>query len=369
MSVFEIRFWKLNIMDRYIIAKFLKTFFYSVLLFTLIAIFIDISEKMDDFIKRKPPLSVLIFDYYIYFIPYFMGVFSPVFVFLSVLFFNSKLAQNTEIIAMLNSGVTYFRFLKPYIVASLFLFVLFIYLNTHIIPISEHYRIKFEDDWIHEKASGQNNHINYMMNDSTMFSLESFNYSDSSGINVGIDGFNQEHLKTRISAARLFWLRDKQMWRLENYQRRKFLQSDIEFVESGSFFDTIMNIKPDEFVVKPNIASSLPNPELNEYIRKETAKGTAIVPRLKVELYKRIAVPASYIILTLLAVSVSSRKSRGGTGFHMGVGLIIMFVYLLLIQIFNTSGNAGVMAPWMAVWLPPILFSIITYIMVQKAPK
>lgn len=366
---FKLSDLRLSIIDRYIIMKYLKTFFYSVLLFTLIAIFIDISEKMDDFIKRKPPLSVLVFDYYIYFIPYFMGVFSPVFVFLSVMFFNSKLAQNTEIIAMLNSGVPYMRFLKPYLMGSVFLFGLFIYLNTHIIPKSEFYRLKFEDDWIHEKKSDQSNHINYMINDSTMFSLESFNYGDSSGINVGIDGFTKQHLKTRISAARMYWLRDKQMWRLENYQRRNFDVLDKEFVQVGSYFDTLLDIKPDEFVVKANSASSLTNPELNEYIRKETAKGTIIVPKLKVELYKRIAVPVSYIILTLLAVSVSSKKSRGGTGFHMGLGLFIMFIYLLLIQIFNTSGNAGVLAPWIAVWLPPILFMFVALIMVRYAPK
>ncbi len=358
----------IGIIDRYIMKKYLQTFFYSVLLFTLIAILIDISEKTDDFIKNKPPLKVLIFDYYIYFIPYFMGLFSPVFLFLSIIFFNSKQAQNTEIIAVLGSGASYFRFLRPYLLSASLLFVLFIWLNTQILPLCDRYRLKFEDDWIHEKKVTQSNHINYMMNDSTLLRLDSYNYNDSLGFNLSLDAYEDNKLHRRLTASRMIWLRDKGLWRFESYQQRVYL-SEGEYVSRGAILDTFLKIRPEEFVVKSNYVSSMTNPELNEYIRQETEKGSANVPKYKVELYKRIAVPVSFFILTLLAVSVSSRKSRGGTGFHLGVGIFLMFMYLLLIQIFNTTGNTGVINPGLAVWIPPIVFLIISLILARNAPK
>lgn len=347
---------------------YLQTFFYSVLLFTLIAIFIDISEKIDDFIKRKPPLSVLIFDYYIFFIPYFMGLFSSVFIFLSTLFFNSKLAQNTEIIAILNSGLSYGRFLRPYLIGSGLLFVMFIILNTQLLPICDRYRLKFEDDWIHERRVTQNNNIYNMLNDSNMIHMESFNYADSSGFNFNLESFANGKLVERTFANRLLWNRQKQCWTFETYSRRLFV-NDREVISKGARMDTILNLKPDEFFVKTNYVSSMTNPELNAYIKKETNKGNPQVNKYKVELYKRTAIPVAFFVLTILAVAVSSGKSRGGVGVHLGVGLIITFTYLLVIQIFNTMGNTGVLPPLIAVWIPSLVFFAIALVMLKRSPK
>ncbi|MDP1727783.1 MAG: LptF/LptG family permease [Bacteroidota bacterium] len=358
----------ISILDRYIIKKYLLTFFYSVMLFTLIAIFIDISEKMDDFIKRKPPLSVLIFDYYIYFIPYFMGLFSSVFIFLSTLFFNSKLAQNTEIIAILNSGLSYGRFLRPYMIGASILFITFIILNTRLIPICDHYRLKFEDDWIHDIRVTQSNNIYNMLNDSNIIHMESFNYSDSSGFNFNLEGFANGKLVERTFANRLLWNRSKQCWTLETYTRRLFV-NDREQILKGLKMDTVLYLKPDEFFVKTKYVSSMTNPELNAYIRKETDKGSPQVNKYKVELYKRTAIPVAFFVLTILAVAVSSGKSRGGVGVHLGVGLIITFTYLLVIQVFNTMGNTGVLPPWIAVWIPSIVFFAIALFMLKRSPK
>ncbi len=358
----------IGILDRYIIKKYLLTFFYSVLLFTLIAIFIDISEKVDDFIKRKPPLSVLIFDYYIYFIPYFMGLFSSVFIFLSTLFFNSKMAQNTEIIAILNSGLSYGRFLRPYMIGAGILFITFIIMNTQLIPVCDHYRLKFEDDWIHERKVTQNNNIYNMINDSNIIHMESFNYSDSSGFNFNLESFSNGKMVERTFANRLTWNRTKQCWTLDGYTRRLF-KNNREKILKGIQMDTVLYLKPDEFFVKTNYVSSMTNPALNAYIRKETDKGNPQVNKYKVELYKRTAIPVAFFVLTILAVAVSSRKSRGGVGVHLGMGIIITFTYLLLIQIFNTMGNTGVLPPWLAVWIPSVLFFIIALVMLKRAPK
>ncbi len=358
----------IGIIDRYIIKKYLQTFFYSVLLFTFIAIFIDISEKMDDFIKNKPPLNVLIFDYYIWFIPYFMGLFSSVFIFLSTLFFNSKLAQNTEIIAILNSGLSYRRFLKPYLIGASFLFVIFLILNTQFLPIADKYRLKFEDDWIHDNEPTQNNNIYNMLNDSNMIHMESFNYVDSSGFNFNLESFSNGKLIQRTYANKLTWNRQKQSWTLEGYTQRIF-SNQREYILRGTKLDTSFNLRPDEFFEKSKKVSSMTNPELNEYIRKEAEKGNPKVNLFKVELYKRIVIPIAFFILTILAVAVSSGKSRGGVGYHLGIGIILTFVYLLLIQVFNTAGNTGVLPAWIAVWIPPVLFSIIALFMLKRAPK
>lgn len=358
----------IGILDRYIIKKYLQTFFYSVLLFTFIAIFIDVSEKMDDFIKRKPPLSVLIFDYYIFFIPYFMGLFSSVFIFLSTLFFNSKMAQNTEIIAILNSGLTYPRFLKPYLLGASILFVFFMVMNTQFLPVCDKYRLEFEENWIREHKQTQNNNIYNMLNDSNLIHMESFNYIDSSGFNFNLESFANGKLVERTYANRIQWNRDKQCWTLEGYTRRIF-SGNREFIFKGANMDTTIGLRPDEFFEKTKVVSSMTNPELNHYIRKETEKGNPKVSIFKVELYKRTVIPVAFYVLTILAVAVSSRKSRGGIGMHLGIGIALTFSYLLLIQIFNTAGNTGVLAPWLAVWIPPVIFLFIALYLLKKAPK
>lgn len=357
----------ISILDRYIINKYLSTFFFAVMLFTLIAIFIDISEKMDDFIKHKPPLSVLIFDYYLWFIPYFMGVFGPVFLFLSTVFFNAKLAQNTEIIAILNSGSPYIRFLKPYLISAFIVFLIYLVANTHILPVADQHRLRFEDEWVHETKVTQNNNIYYMLNDSAVIHMQSFNYIDSVGFNCSIESLKNHKIVNRVFATRIIWNRQKRLWTLENMQQRLFLGNDEPVIHRVSL-DTVLNIRPNEFIQKAGYVSTMTNPELNEFIRKEKEKG-APVHRFYVELYKRVAVPASFFVLTLLAVAVSSRKSRGGTGVHLAIGFIIAILYLFLIQVFNVMGNGGVLTPWLAVWTPAVLFLFVALVLLKKAPK
>ena len=297
-----------------------------------------------------------------------MGLFSSVFVFLGTLFFNSKMAQNTEIIAILNSGLSYNRFLRPYLWGAGILFILFIILNTQVIPICDHYRLKFEDDWIHEQKITQNNNIYNMLNDSNMIHMESFNYNDSSGFNFNLESFKNGKLSERTFANRLLWNREKQCWTLEAYSRRLFM-NDREIILRGPRMDTVLNIRPDEFFVKTNYVSSMTNPELNAYIREEINKGNASVSKYYVELYKRTAIPVSFFVLTILAVAVSSGKNRGGIGYHLGLGLVITFTYLLFIQIFNTMGNTGVLKPWLAVWIPTAVFFLIALFLLKRAPK
>lgn len=358
----------LPIIDAYIIKKFLRTFFFAVCIFSLISIFIDVSEKIDDFIKRKPPVSAIIFDYYVWFIPYIITLLCPVFVFLSALFFNSKMAQNTEIIAILNSGINYRRFLRPYFVACTFLVVLFIFFTTFLVPHSDQKRYQFEDEWIHEKRQVQSDHINCQIDKGTVLHMESFNYVDSVGFNLSMEHYENNRITQRVFANRLIWNKTLGKWSLENYQQR-FFEGDHEIVRKGATLDTFLTIKPSEFIVKTQYISAMTNPELNEYIRKEREKGSPLLNKYYVELYKRIAMPFSFYAVTLLAIAISSRKTRGGLGMHLGIGIFITFAFLLITQIFNTLGITNVMHPAIAVWLPNVLFFAGAIYVARSAPK
>jgi lipopolysaccharide export system permease protein len=198
--------------------------------------------------------------------------------------------------------------------------------------------------------------------------MESFNYLDSTGYNISLERFENYKVSQRVFANRLLWNRETQNWRLEYYQRRLF-KNGIEIIEKGNTLDTSLRISPDEFVVKSQFVSSMTNPELNEYIKREKEKGSASISKYYVELYKRIATPFSFFILTLLAIAISSRKSRGGTGLHLGIGIFLTFTFLLVIQVFNTLGVTNVLPPAIAVWIPNVLFMIIALLMTKSAPK
>lgn len=358
----------LKLLDWYIIKRFLITFVFALGLFSLIAIFIDVSEKIDDFLRNKPPLSVIVFEYYIYFLPWFFGMFGSIFVFLACIFFNSKLAQNTEIIAMLNSGMNFKRFLVPYFVSAAILAAIFIVLNTYVIPISDRHRFAFEEEWIHDKKDNETRNMRVQIEPGTMLHIESFNYLDSVGYNLSIERFENHKIVQRIFASRLLWNREKGMWSLENYKQRLF-EGGKEIILRGAIKDTVLPIKPTEFIVKAKFISSMTNPELNDYIRSEKLKGSDNVSAYYVELYKRIASPFSFFVLTLLAVGVSSRKSRGGTGVHLGIGIFFTFALLLSSQVFNTFGMNNVLPPAVAVWTPNVIFLIIGLILLIKSPK
>lgn len=360
--------YKLKLLDRYIVSKFLLTFVFTLGMFSFIAIFIDVSEKLDDFLKRKPPLLTIIFDYYIYFIPWFFGLFGPIFVFLSCVFFNAKLAQNTEIIAMLSSGMRFSRFLRPYFIGASVLTIVFIFLNTYLIPISDKHRYAFEEQWIKERKVTESQNIHVQMEPGSMLHVASFNYLDSTGFNVSMERFDSSKLVQRTSATKLKWNKEKGMWRLEGYRQRLFTEQG-EVIVKGDFKDTMLKIQPSEFIIKSQYISSMTNPELNEYIRMEREKGSPHISKYLVELYRRMASPFSFFVLTLLAVAISSRKSRGGTGVALGLGIFITLSFLLFMQVFNTFGMTNVLPPAVAVWTPNVLYSIIAIYLTIKAPK
>lgn len=359
---------KPGIIDFYIIKKFVVTFLFSTGLFSLIAILIDVSEKIDDFLRKKPGFEKIVFDYYIYFLPWFYGMFGPIFIFLSCLFFNSRMAQNTEIIAILGSGVNYTRFLRPYLIGTTLLVGVFIYLNTTIIPISDRHRYAFEDDYVKDKRTSSNNNIHVQIEPGTMLFIESFNYVDSTGFNLHMERVENGELVQRIKAGSIRWNKDKQMWSIMNYAQRIYM-GDEEVIYQGAIKDTVLPIKPSEFVIKTQYITAMTNPELTAFIRSEKEKGASGTNAYYVELYRRIAGAVSFYPLILLAVALSSRKQRGGIGVHLGLGIFLTLFYLLSVQVFHTLGINNVLHPAVAVWLPVVLFSLLAIFMLIRSPK
>jgi len=360
--------FRLTIIDKYIIRKYLVTFMFSTGLFSLIAIAIDIPEKIDDFLRKKPPVEAIIFDYYIYFLPWFYGLFGPIFVFLSCLFFNSRLSQNTEIIAILGSGVRYTRFLRPYFFATTVLVALFIFLNTTVIPVSDRHRYEFEDKYVKDKKKSSNNNIHVQIEPGTMLFIESFNYVDSSGFNLHMERIEDGKLVQRLKAGSIRWNKEKNMWSMINVMQRTFVNNG-ELIRQVNVLDTMLPIKPDEFIIKNEYISAMTNPELTEYIRKEIEKGSSSINAYQVELLRRTAGAISFFPLTLLAVAISSRKQRGGIGLNLGLGIFATLLYLLTVQVFHTFGINNVMAPVWAVWTPVVLFTVLAIYLLYKSPK
>lgn len=356
--------------DRYIIKKFLVTFFFSVALIMAIASVIDLSEKIDDFIENNVSVSAYFTEYFINFLPSLYNLFSPLFIFISLIFFTSKLASNSEIVAVLSGGVSYNRFMRPYIIASIFLAALSFFLNGWIVPITEKNRIDFENRYINGRKNAEKlkKDIHRQLEPGTFLYLQSFNYKDSIGYRISLEYFKGLNMTRKISADRLVYDHDSSSWMLENYMLRDF--SKKEHLEKGLRKKiSIPNFNPEDFFRRSDDVSALNYSELAYFIKAEQMRGSENAKFYITERYRRSAIPFTTIILTIIGVCVSSRKVRGGVGIHLFLGIMIAASFLMLNQFTLTFANEGNFSPLLAVWIPNILYSFIAYYLYKKAPK
>lgn len=357
-------------LDLYIIKKYLSTFLFTLCLFVLISVVIDISEKIDDFLEKDAPLWIIIKDYYFNFIPYFLNLFSPVFIFIAVIFFTAKMAGNTEIVAILGSGLSFTRFLRPYFIAAGIVVGISLLLNAWIIPICDQQRQAFEEIYVRDPRTRttMSKNVHSQISPGVFVFMETFNYMDSIGYNFSIEKFEGLELKYKLISNRLFWNSDKQHWVMENYYIRTRNAGKEEIIQ-GYQKDTILPVKPGEFVLKEIEYSSLNTPDLNKFIKEQKSKGDPNIDVYLVENYRRVAAPFAYFVLTLLAASLSSRKVRGGVGVHLGMGIFISLSYLLVTQFAYTFGMSGQINPLIAVWMPNVLYLFLGLYLAYKAPK
>jgi lipopolysaccharide export system permease protein len=355
--------------DWYLIRKFIVTFIVALGLFTLIIIIFDVAEKLDEFVEKKAPLSAIIVGYYFNFIPFILNLFSPFFVFLTVIFFTSKIAGKSEIVAILASGVSYNRFLRPYLIVACFLGVLSFVLNAWVIPHSDKKRVAFENQYIRNVNDEYKENIMRQIKPGVVMSLGSFNRMDSTGFNLNIEWMENGRITKKLTADRISWMKKKRKWRLYNYRYRSIYLDGTENLRLGETQDTIITFNSNDFFRRDEDVQSFDMAELNAYIDLEQMRGTGRAFFYRTEKFRRYVAPFSLILLTFIGVCVSSSKKRGGMGVNLAVGLFVSFAYLFFIQWFISYGSTGSMAPILAVWLPNLIFMPIAlyfYVTAQK---
>ena len=350
--------------DWYIIKKFLSTFFFTISLILIIVIVFDISEKIDDFLRSNVSVDKIIFDYYLNFIPYFGNLFSPLFIFISVIYFTSKMAGNSEIIAILNSGMSFSRLLRPFIMTAFFLASLSFILGNFIIPETNKERIDFENKYIKRKQKKRIKNIHMQIQRDQYVYMESYNRSKNIGYKFTLENFENNVLKSKLSANYIEYDTVNNNWKARDYFIRKYQEKNDEIIK-GSIIDTVINLSPSDLAKNRSLVETMGMKKLNQYIKQEEIKGTAQIVYHKIEKHKRIANPFSTIILTVIAVAIGSRKIRGGAGIQLSLGLLMSFAYILFMQISTTFATNSNLLPIIAVWIPNLIFTVIAFVLVR----
>jgi len=358
-----------KIIDKYIIKKFLGTFFYAISLLIMIVIIFDVSENIDNFLKNEAPFKAIVFDYYLNFIPYFINLFMYLFTFISVIFFTSKLAGDTEIIAILSSGVSFRRLLLPYLVSALFLAILSFYLGNFLIPRTDQGRRIFKNAYMENLTEDNDKNLHIQLEPQTFAYVESFSSKMQQGNKFSLEKYDGQQLVYKLMSDRITWDTVNLKWKLKSYYIRE-IDSAGQKVTMGNEMDTtIAALKPTDLYQIKERYEEMNFFELNEYIENEKEKGSIAYKKYEIAKHKRIAGPAAIIILTFIGVALSSRKVRGGIGLHLGVGIALTFSYILLMQVSTVFSAAGGLSPMLASWIPNFVFLIIGLYLLKTAPK
>jgi len=359
----------LKTIDIYIIRKFLGTFFFSIALILAIVIVFDLAEKMEDFMEKNASWKEIIFVYYFNFLPYFANFFSPLFIFISVIFFTSKLTNNSEIVAILSSGISYPRLMKPYFISATFLALFTFVLTGYVIPPANKVRIDFELKYIDDAPNFSKRNVHKQLSPGQFAYIEGYDVTTDIGYKFSLEKFEDDKLVSKLMAERVIWDSTAGKWQLNNYYIRNYKNGNMQEIINGKSIDTMVNMHPKDFKMVLKSIETLNSFELNDFIDEQQMRGDDNLEAYKVERYRRFAFPFSTFILTLIGVSLSTRKKRGGTGLNIAVGIALSFVYILFMQIFTELAKANSMPSLLAVWIPNIIFLGIGMLLYKIAPK
>lgn len=355
-------------LDFYIIKKFLGTYFFSIAIIISIAVVFDIQEKMEDFLEEEAPLKEIVFDYYMNFIPYYANLFSALFVFVAVIFFTSKLAFNTEIIAIQASGISFNRFLRPYFVSASVIGVMSWVLIMFVIPEANKVRLDFENKYIRGTFVNRDRDIHRQVRPGIFVYMESYNSRADIGYRFAMESFEDGKLKSKMLADYVKWDTAIEKWKVHNYYIRHY-DGPYESITRGRKCDTLFYLYPEDFRRRTSEMERMNINELNKFIDQLTLQGAENVELYEIHKYQRWAYPFSTFILTIMGVCIANRKRRGGIGVNIGIGLLLSFAYILFMQVSTTfSINAGV-NPIIAVWIPNIMFAILGVFLYKHASR
>ena len=362
--------WRLKKIDWYIMKKFILTFFIALVLIIGIVIIFDISEKVDDFVEKQAPLKSIILDYYVNFVPYFINMFSPLFVFITVIFFTSRMAANSEIIAILSCGVSYARLMRPYMLSALLIALLSLTLNLFIIPRANQGRVAFEAKYTKlDRRSLNTRNVHYQLHPGQFVYVESFSTWNNTAYGFTLEEIRDNRLVKKITAESAVWDSTFGGWTLRKYFVRDYSTGLEDRLSSGLQLDTVIDLTVTDFYRNKKTVETLPQKALGQLIATQRMRGDANVMYALIEKHTRYALPFSAFILTLIGVSLSSRKRRGGIGWNIGVGIALSFTYILFLRFSQMFVYSGALPPVIALWLPNLLYSIIAAVLYERASR
>ena len=358
-------------LDWYIIRKFIGTYIFSIVLIISIALVFDFNENLSKFTKYHAPWRAIVFDYYANFIPYYSNLFSPLFVFIAVIFFTSKLAGNSEIIAMLSSGVSFRRLMRPYMISCVLIASVTFYLNSYVIPHGTVIRQNFESLYRNSKKNTSAENVQLQVGKGTVAYIQHYDDRYKRGYGFSLDKFEGKKLVSHMTAMEIQYdtIADaKYHWKATNWKTRT-LVGLRERIVTGDVKDTVILMEPTDLVYSKGQQETFTSPELLDYISKQTSRGSGNVVQYEVEFHKRIAMSFSSFILTIIGLSLSARKRKGGMGLYLGIGLGLSFGYIMLQTVSSTFAiNAGT-PPVLAAWIPNLIFAFIAYFCYRHAPR
>ncbi|MGY5353080.1 LptF/LptG family permease [Wenyingzhuangia sp. IMCC45533] len=361
----------MRILDKYILLRYLKSVFFTLFILIPIAVVIDVSEKVDKFL-RHDELTVLeiLRDYYLNFVIYYANTFLPLATFIACIMMTSKLANNTEVIAISSANISFTRFLRPYFIGATILALIALGTNHFVVPKGNKIRHHFEKMYINKKVGGRGNVENYslQLNDSAKVYIKSFNITGNRGFNFSYSEFKDTKIKYKLVSNNIIWDEEKKLFKLPQYTERYVLGSRDSLV-SGKDKEMALDFSPEDLKTSDSRSMNLTSDELITYISKSKRRGIKNLNAYQVELHQRTSLPLSSYILTLIAVALASRKKRGGVGINLAIGIGLMFIYVFFMKVAKVLGSAPNSNALFMAWLPNIIFSIIAIYLYRKEKK
>lgn len=358
----------LSIIDRYIIRRFLTTFFFIFGIIMLLSIVFDISEKLSYFLENDATWTEVVFVYYVSFILYFGNMFSSLIIFISVIWFTAKMAKDTEIIPILNSGKPFGRFVRPYMIAATILMLISLCLNHFVIPNTNRMRLDFEESYYREVMTIDKYHAEFPGGQVVYF--QSYDSRTQKAVQFVMEQEDEsgKHLKQFIKAEAAKNTPGTNKWRLINYYERIYGDTN-DIVREGTTKDTVFQFSMDEIATRENVAETMPYFELKEFIKRERMKGSSLVPLYEIELYQRTSYPFATYVLTIIGISVASRKRRGGVGIGLAIGILLIFMYIFAMKVTSVAATNLGFPAYIAVWIPNVIFAGVAYILYRRAMR
>lgn len=361
--------WRPKLIDKYIAKKFIVAFLISMLLIIGIVIIFDLSEKIDDFVKNEASLKAIVFDYYLNFIPYFINMFSPLFVFITVIFFTSRMAANSEIIAILSGGISYRRMMVPYMVSAALIALLSLVLNLYVIPRANATRIDFEAKYVKHHNEYKDSNIHYQIAQGQFVYIDYFTSWNNTARHFTLESVENNKIVSKLTADAAVWDSTSRSWHLKDYFIRDYTGGLEDRVRSGEKMDTTIALTIEDFFRNEKTVETLPAKRLNELISVQKLRGDEGVMYAQIERTRRWTLPFSAFILTIMAVALTSRKKRGGIGWNIAIGIGLAFLYILFLRFSEMFVYTGTLPPGIALWLPNVVYTIIAAVLYRLAPK